>query len=422
MIKFSSVLLAIAACALMFCVSLPAQGQFDDLEQEAKKTEKDPAEGMREQFQRAREKMIEDVAESRRKQAEDAEVLSSKMQAQYDQLLRDMAKQREQLRALVQGQWPEFRESTTKKWVDYNDRADSVSQVDFEKGQVEIEVLVPVADVTGGNQKIASVRDLDARAQDKLKALAETKLAEQTRKVVSEKDAQTTEVLKDQVKAPDGTPVTPANAEQFVKESLAPKMRIEDKPVVAQDGKPRLKVRVKIELVPDHLKIRAKRHEAQIVSVAQKYNLDPALVLAVIHTESEFNPRARSPAPAFGLMQLMVKTGAREAYQYVYKEEKILSPEYLYDPNNNILLGATYLHMLKSRHFAKIKDPDNQSTLMIAAYNCGPGCVRRTITSKNDVNAMSSEQLLSLVQRAAPKETQAYVPRVRGRMQAYRQL
>ena len=59
---------------------------------------------------------------------------------------------------------------------------------------------------------------------------------------------------------------------------------------------------------------------------------------------------------------------------------------------------------------------------MIAAYNCGPGCVRRTITSKNDVNVMSSEQLLALVGRAVPKETQAYVPRVRGRIEAYRQL
>ena len=129
MSKRLRVLLAILACAPLLGRPPLAQGQFDELEKEAKTSDKEPAEGMREQFQRAQAKMREDVAESQRKQAEDAERLSSLMQAQYDQMLQNMARQREQLRKLVRDQWPEFRESTTKKWVDYNDRADSVSQI-----------------------------------------------------------------------------------------------------------------------------------------------------------------------------------------------------------------------------------------------------------------------------------------------------
>lgn len=391
----------------------------DELDREAAKheSEPDPAARMAEDLRDAQDKMRDDVGESLRRKAEDAERLSSRMQAQYDLLLKNLAAQRERQRRLVLRQWEDFRESTTKEWVDYSDRGDAVSKVDFEKGRVEVEVLVPVEEVTKKTTPRAA--DLDAGERAKLQKLAEDKLAAQLKKALSEKDTKTTEVLKDQIKALGGETLTPDNAPRLVKRL---ETSVEDKPVVAQDGKPRLKVAVKIDLVPDHMRIRAKRHEAQVTSVARRYGLDPALVYAVIQTESEFNPRARSQAPAFGLMQLMPKSGAREAYQYLYKEERVVSPDYLYDPDNNILLGATYLHMLRTRHFPKVKDPENQRTLMIAAYNCGPGCVRKNILSKHDVDAMTNAELLLLIRRAAPKETQEYVPRVQGRIASYRKL
>ena len=156
--------------------------------------------------------------------------------------------------------------------------------------------------------------------------------------------------------APDGTAVTEKNADRFVKEQLAPKMVVEEKPVVAKDGKPRLKVKVKIDLVPGHLKIRAARYAGPIGLAAKKYGLDPALIYAVIHTESEFNPKAKSPSGALGLMQIIPRSAGNEAYKYLYKQDKLVTPEYLYDPDNNILLGSTYLHMLMTRPYGKIKD------------------------------------------------------------------
>ena len=351
----------------------------------------------------------------------DVETVRASLDAQYADLLKRIDAQREELRGRVRQRWDSFDESSSKKWVDYGADADSVSKVDFEKGQVQVEVLVPVEEVTGGKKKGAASQ-LNAKETAKLRQLAQDKLTRQTAKALSEKDAKSGAVLKDQIKAPDGKAVTAETAPRFVKETLAPQMKVQEKPVIAEDGKPRLKVTVTIPLVPEHLLVRARVHKAQIDAAAQRYGLDPALVFAVIYTESEFNPRARSAAPAFGLMQLMPKTAAREAYRYLYKEDKILDPDYLYDPDHNILLGATYLHMLQTAHYAKIKDPANQRSLMIAAYNCGPGCVHKSVLAGRDVNALDNAALLAVIQKTVPQETKAYVPRVTGRMAAYGRL
>lgn len=337
---------------------------------------------MQESIRRAQDQMGRDVEEA-----------SSRMQADYDALLRKLEEQRERLRRDVERQWSDFRESDTKHWVDYSPKTDSRSTVDFEKGKVEIEVLVPAE---GGKEKA--------------KKAAEAKLAERAQAVLNEKDkGGGPPILKDQLPPQSVKP-----------EALAPKLVVEDKPVVGKDGKPRLKVKVTLDLVPDHLRVRAQRYHDDVVAAAKKHDLDPALVFAIMQTESEFNPRARSQAPAFGLMQLMPKTAALEAHQYLYKREKILTPDELYDPKTNITLGTTYLHMLRTRHFPKIKDERNKQTLMIAAYNCGPGCVRKNVLAKGDVDALTNDQLVALIQRAAPRETQLYVPRVQSRIPAYK--
>ncbi len=376
-----------------------AQAQ-DDLDREAAEVEAGESSG-----EAAREEMLKNFRESARRQAEELDALPGKMQAQYDELLRNMAAQREALKAKVSRQWTEFHESTNKNWVVYNEKADSVSQVDFEKGTVEIETLIPVEDVTKGRKKTAILSDLLPKEREKVKEIAEMKIREQTEKIVAEKEK--------------GEPILKG---QFQVPKTPPKMIIESKPVVAEDGKPRLKVKVVLPMTPEHVKIRAKQNQARVEASAKKYGLDPAFVFAVIHTESFFNPRARSHAPAFGLMQLMAQSGAREAHQYLYREDKLLSPEELYDPDTNVLLGATYLHMLMTRHFGKIKNPENRRTLAIAAYNCGPGCVRRDVLSKKKVDEMTNDELVSYIRRSVPKETQEYVPKVQGRIPLYQKL
>jgi membrane-bound lytic murein transglycosylase C len=173
-------------------------------------------------------------------------------------------------------------------------------------------------------------------------------------------------------------------------------------------------------MVPGHLKVRAERYKDQVNKYANKYELDPALVYAVIHTESYFNPAAKSYIPAYGLMQLVPRSGAMDAYYYIYNEKKLLPADYLYDPDNNVMLGATYLHILLNKYLASINDQDNRRTLSIAAYNWGTGRIQKNIVKKYEVDELSHEEVVGLINEVAPKETRDYVERVNKRMELYR--
>ncbi len=126
--------------------------------------------------------------------------------------------------------------------------------------------------------------------------------------------------------------------------------------------------------------------EAVIAESAELYKLPPALVKAVIATESNYNPWAVSAKGAIGLMQLMPET-AREMF--------VEDP---YDPVQNIQGGTRYLRVLVNQF-------DGDLIKVLAAYNAGPDQVIR------------SAGALGI---PAIAETQEYVRRVLRNYQAFK--
>ena len=95
-----------------------------------------------------------------------------------------------------------------------------------------------------------------------------------------------------------------------------------------------------------------------IAEAAEKYNLDPVMIHAVMQTESAFNALAISPVGALGLMQLMPEVAAE------------LGADDPMDPRQNIMAGSRYLRQLLDAHRGNIK-------LALASYNAGPGNVAK---------------------------------------------
>jgi soluble lytic murein transglycosylase-like protein len=95
-----------------------------------------------------------------------------------------------------------------------------------------------------------------------------------------------------------------------------------------------------------------------IHSAARRYEIDGLLLASIVEAESGFDPLAVSPRGALGLMQIMPTTA------------EIYSAEELMEPSANIDLGARYLVTL-------LDEFDGDLALALAAYNAGPGNVRR---------------------------------------------
>jgi soluble lytic murein transglycosylase-like protein len=119
-----------------------------------------------------------------------------------------------------------------------------------------------------------------------------------------------------------------------------------------------------------------------VAAAAAAHEVDPALINGLIWVESKFEPRARGPAGAQGLMQLMPNTAGAMAKQLGRKRAS-------YDPDFNIHAGTLLLARLLRRF-------DGDVALALAAYNRGSGIVAGWVAAGEPL----------------PERTQAFVDRV----------
>ena len=153
---------------------------------------------------------------------------------------------------------------------------------------------------------------------------------------------------------------TPARAQIY-------SWRDEKGTLVLSNVKPAAGVEAKSYAVPKAQAIRATRYATaergraydEVISEHSRANgIRADLVRAVIQVESAFNPFARSPKGALGLMQLMPAT---------IRDFGVRNP---FDPVDNIRAGVAYLRELLDRY-------QNNEQLALAAYNAGPAAVDR---------------------------------------------
>lgn len=176
------------------------------------------------------------------------------------------------------------------------------------------------------------------------------------------------------------------------------------------------------ELVEAARRAHPLRYEAEIIRAAEEFELSPALLFALVRTESAFVAEAVSPMNAYGLAQLILPT-AREVAGRLHAGR--VSPGRLVsDPGFNVRLGAAYLRGLLD-HF------DGSEPLALAAYNAGPHAVGswmayrvRRITGLGDrgkgVGLLPRPD--ELVEEIPVTETRGYVKAVLARARSYARL
>ena len=139
------------------------------------------------------------------------------------------------------------------------------------------------------------------------------------------------------------------------------------------------------------------RYQEIVEDYAEEFDLDEALVYAVILTESKFDTYAESEVGAKGLMQLTDETGQECAKKLGVEG---FSSEQLFDPEINIRLGCYYLKKL-------IRDYDGITETALAAYNGGPGNVDQWLNEPNYSNGDGTLKEIPF------RETRDYVQKVR---------
>jgi membrane-bound lytic murein transglycosylase C len=212
-----------------------------------------------------------------------------------------------------------------------------------------------------------------------------------------------------------GRPVaTPAEAEAFADHLL----RTATSREVELEAGRRTALQVRFAMVPNLENRQAEKYRAVVTRYAQRYQVSPSLVFAIIRTESNFNPFAVSPAPAYGMMQLVPTSGGREAWRRARGSDEVPSPQVLLDAESNIELGTAYLNVLSTSQLDRVANPTAREYCVISAYNTGPGNVMKAfapdrVAAVNAINSMQPPAVYQHLRARLPyEETRQYLVKV----------
>ena len=139
------------------------------------------------------------------------------------------------------------------------------------------------------------------------------------------------------------------------------------------------------------------QYDAIVVGHARNYDLDPALLAAVIYRESKFDAQAKSKSGAIGLMQLLPSTAKGIALHTGGTRFRV---EDLYDPEINVRYGAFYLRRLLRKY--------GDERLALAAYNAGQANVDAWLADGGGIEFSETREYVHKVLAARDIYARAY--------------
>lgn len=322
--------------------------------------------------------------------------------------------------------WEKPKMSTKKSWVAYTKDKKTRTDVDFSKKTITVETIA------------TSLED----AKNKLK-LALAKVVTVDNKTIQQTDPLEKRLQK--IKKPAGVVTAKVKADPILSTVIFDKVPTKKsvkayvKKHIVYDkikAKKSKKVKhakiysIKVQMPSNAMYKRSLVYANEVKKQSIRQNLPVSLVFAVMHTESSFNPRARSHIPAYGLMQIVPKTAGIDTYRFLYKKKRLVSGSYLYNSTNNITMGTAYLHILYYRYLKHIKNPDSRLYCTIAAYNTGAGNIAWAFTKTHNVkkaapliNKLTPQEVYNkLLKDLRYDEPKHYLKRVTKRMSAYHKL
>lgn len=185
-----------------------------------------------------------------------------------------------------------------------------------------------------------------------------------------------------------------------------------------------------VKLPENSLKKRASQYKDLAEKESKIWEIDAALVMAIMHSESAFRPDAKSHVPAFGLMQVVPSSAGHDVNKQMRNIDSPMKSADLYKPTINVETGTAYLHILDNRYLKSIKNNQSRLYCVIAAYNTGAGNVAKAFNANKStnigraakvINAMSPDEVYShLINNLPYDETKNYLKKVNGRIDLYR--
>jgi len=322
--------------------------------------------------------------------------------------------------------WQDPKMSTKKEWISYSKDQKTRTSVDFEGETITIETLAKNAKEAALKLQVslAKVVTQSVSQAEKGDALIQ-KIAKIDAKngAISSKQADHDPLLASTVFAKKPT-------KQVVEKYVT--KRVNKQSITSSRSKiNNVKVyKVSVKLPRNSMQKRSKLYLAEVKKNAKRWELPMPLIFAIMHTESNFNPMAKSHVPAYGLMQLVPWSGAQDSYNFVYKKKLKPSATYLYNAKNNMELGSAYLHLQYYKYMKKIKNPTSRLYCTIAAYNTGAGNVAyawlgnyNIYKAAAEINKMSSQEVYDhLIAHLKYDEARHYLKKVNAKMDQYHKL